>query len=322
MALANMAVFNSFMHSSATETIGQQVELFNVATNGAITLRSGTNEGDFDFDTMFKQISGLVGNRNAYGAGALTPVDLEQLQNASVKIGGQTKVVRFEPQQFDWIDANPEEAGTAFGVQVAKGMMEYMLNSAIGAASSAVSGVAALLHDGTAGVASLISLNKGASKFGDRSSDISAWVMHSKSLHDIYEGSLTNTARLFEFGNVKVMDDGFGRPLIMTDSPNLLLVDGGGVGTDWYYQLGVVSGGILLEDNQKYRAYDDQKIDVENVQHTMKAEFDFNLGLKGYTWDTAAGGKSPNDAAIKTQTNWDQTATDTKDTALVRVTTL
>jgi len=322
MALSNMAVFNSFMYDSATETIKQQVDIFNSATRGAISLTSGQNVGDYDFDTMFKQISGLVGNRDAYGSGALTPVDLEQLQRASVKVAGQTKLVRYEPQQFDWIDRNAEEAGVAFGVQVAQGMMQYMLNSALAAAGAAVSGVAALNHDGTAAVATLGSLNTGASKFGDRAGDIVAWVMHSKSLHDIYGNALTNSERLFDFGGVRVIQDGFGRPLIMTDSPALFLVDGGGGGIDWYYQLGVVAGGILLEDNQTYRAYADQDIAQENVQNTMKAEFDFNLGLKGYTWDTTNGGKSPDDATIATQTNWDQTATDVKDTALVRITTL
>ena len=44
--------------------------------------------------------------------------------------------------------------------------------------------------------------------------------------------------------------------------------------------------------------------------------------MKGYTWDKANGGKSPNDAALALSTNWDRTATSHKDTAGVKVTTL
>lgn len=316
MALSDMQVFNQYAYLSATETITQQVELFNQATNGALVLQAASNQGDFSFEAMFKQISGLVVNRNAYGSGSLTPVDLEQLQNASVKVGGQTKVVRFEPQQFDWIQRNQEEAGTAYGEQVAAGMMQYYLNTAIGSLVAAFTGqAAAVVTDESAnGTASLGYLNKGASKFGDRAGNLAAWIMHSKSLHDIYGNALANSERLFQFGNVQVVSDGFGRPLIMTDSAHL-------VDSTKYRQLGLVAGACMVEDNGDMRTYDDVKIDQENVQHTMKSEFSFNVGLKGYTWDTTNGGKSPNDAALATSTNWDKTSTDIKDTAGVMVIT-
>lgn len=316
MALSDMQVFNQYAYLSATETIGQQVELFNVATNGALVLQSASNQGDFSFEAMFKQISGLVGNRNAYGSGDLTAVDLEQLQNASVKVGGQTKLVRYEPQAFDWIQRNQEEAGVAYGEQVAAGMMQYYLNTAIGSLVAAFTGqAAAVVVDKSAdGTASLGFLNDGAAKFGDRAGSLAAWVMHSKSLHDIYGNALANSERLFDFGNVRVVSDGFGRPLIMTDSTHL-------IDSAKYRQIGLVSGACMIEDNGDMRTYNEQKISVENVQHTMKSEFSFNVGLKGYTWDTANGGKSPDDTKLATSTNWDKSATEIKDTAGVMVIT-
>lgn len=319
MALTDMSVFNSFMYSAATETIQQQVDLFNAATNGAIVLRSGDAVGDFDFEAMFKQISGLVGNRDAYGSGAKTPVNLQHLQHASVKVGGQTEVVQFEPQQFKWIQRNPEEAGIAFGEQAAQGIFQYMLNSGLASAVAAIGNVAGLNFDGTASTATFKSLNKGAALFGDRASRVNVWVLHSKSWHDLADNALTNTERLFTFGDVQVMTDGMGRPLIMTDSPALFFDNGG---TDNYRQLGLTTGGIVLEDNQNYEVHMDIDIKQENTQRTMKGEFDFNIGLKGYTWDTASGGKSPTDAELATGTNWDQVVTDAKDTAGVMVTTL
>lgn len=320
MAITDMVVFNQYMQTTATEVIGQQVELFNTATRGAITLRSFDPDGDFNSETMFKQVADLVKNRNMYGQGDLTPVDLQQLEEISVKIAGGTDAVRYQPAQFDWINMNVEAAGIAFGEQVAKGVLQYMLNSAISATVGAISNVGATLtFTATAGEkASLENLNSGSALFGDRAPSIAAWVMHSKSLHDLYGAALTNTERLFEFGNVQVMSDGFGRPLIMTDSPALINAT---PDPDKYYQLGLVNGGIVLEDNGDYRAYQDQNVLRENVEEFLKAEFSFNLGLKGYQWDTAAGGKSPNDTAIGTGTNWDKVATDIKDTAGVLVVT-
>lgn len=322
MAVTNMQIFNSFAYDGASETIKQQVGLFNEASSGAITLTSGNNVGDYDFDTLFGAVANIVVNRDATSNGTLTPVDLEQLQEASVKVGGGTALLRVTDTQFKWIQQDPEQAGMAFGVQVAQGMLAYMLNSAIAAFVAATGAQSDLIYDGTAGKATLESLNNGAAKFGDRSADIVAWVMHSKSLHDIFGAALANSQRLFEFGTVRIMDDGFGRPLIMTDSPNLIDVDGGGVGINHYYQLGLVQGAMLLEDNGTYEVYDDKDISKVNVERTMKAEFDFNLGLKGYTWDIANGGRSPSDADLSTAANWDKVATDIKDLAGVRVTTL
>lgn len=319
MALANMKVFNDYMYTSATETIQQQIELFNAATRGAIVLRNDDPDGDFDYETFFQSISGIVTNRDAYTQSDLTPVDLAMGEMISVKIGGGTKAVRYQPQQFDWINRNQEEAGMVFGEQVAAGIMQYMLNSGISAAVGAIGANTTLVHTATAGTkANLTSLNAGARLFGDRASRIAAWVMHSKSLHDLYDQSLTNANRLFTFGDIQVFDDGFGRPLVMTDSPALVNTT---PTPDTYTQLGLVPGAILVEDNRDYRAYADENMLKANTEHYLKAEFSFNLGLKGYAWDTASGGKSPNDTAIGTGTNWDKYATDNKDTMGVMVVT-
>jgi len=322
MGTANMQIFNSFAYSAATEVIGQQVDLFNGASNGTITLSAGSNIGDYDYDTLFGSIANIVINRDSGATGDLTAVDLEQLQEASVKVGGGTALMRVTPTQFKWIQEDPEQAGMAFGEQVAVGIMQYMLNSAIASYVAATSAVTDLVHVATSGKASLRALNAGAGKFGDRSSAIAAWVMHSTSKTDIIDANLQNAERLFEFGSVSIVADSAGRPLIVTDSPSLVVVDAVSAGVHHYHQLGLVRGAILLEDNGNYEVYHDQAIDKVNVERTMKAEFDFNLGMKGYTWDVANGGRSPNDAALATATNWDRVATDVKDTAGVLVTTL
>ena len=322
MALTNFSVFSEYMYNSATETIAQQVELFNTASRNTITLRSGSSDGDYSYDTMFAQVANMVSNRNAYGTGTFSPVALEQLQTASVKIGGRTELMEFSPSDFDWINQDPEQAGTAFGEQVAKGLLQYMLNSALAATSAALSGVAALDYDGTAAVASLNSLQSAAGLFGDRASAVAAWIMHSKSKTDIIGAAITNANDLFEFGTVRITTDAEGRPLIVTDSPALIDIDAGGAGIHHYHQLGLVTGAIMLQDNQNYRLHENSDVTAENTKYFMKAEFDFNLGIKGFTWDTVTGVKSPSDAQLATQTNWDQTATEVKDLCGVRSTTL
>ncbi len=316
--LNDFVVFNDFAQRAFTEVEAQETNLWNAATNNALMLASGSNIGDYMEESSYSLISDLVGNRNAYSTAGLTAVDLAQLLNVSVKVGGGTKPVEYTGTSFDWTQRPAAEAGTVFGTQVAQGAMQYKINTAIAALVGAISN-ADVTFDGTSTVASLEHLNSGAGKFGDRQASIAAWIMHSKSVTDIYAGSLANSNRLFVIGNVRVVDDGFGRPIIMTDSDALHFDNGG---TENYHQLGLVSGASLTEDNGDMRTYQETQVLFDNAKQIVKSEFSFNQGLKGYTWDKANGGKSPDDAALALTANWDRTATSLKDTAGVKVTTL
>lgn len=317
MALANMKVFNDFLYSSMTETIDQQVRLFNAASGGTLLLQSGRNVGDINQEASFELISGLMRRRNANGSGTLTPVDLSQLQRNTIKVAGGTVPVRWEPQQFDWIQRNQEEAGTVIGVQVAEGLFQDHLNSAVTALVTAIGQKAALVHDGTAGTATISALVNGAAKFGDRATSLRAWLVHSKAMHDLFLASTSNAERLFEFGTVNISQDGFGRRFIMTDSPALVTPSS----VDTYHTVGLVEGGAIVEDNGDFNSETEVITGGENIVRQWQAEYTFNLGLKGYSWNFTNGGASPTDAAIGTAANWDQVATSDKDTAGVLVNT-
>tara|TARA_R110000851_G_C13022744_1_gene560344 strand:- start:263 stop:1222 length:960 start_codon:yes stop_codon:yes gene_type:complete len=316
--LNDFVVFNDFAQRAFTEEMDQQVQLWNGATRNALMLTSASNIGDFMEESSYSLIADLVGNRNSYGTGAVSSVDLAQLLNVSVKVGGGSKPVQYTGTSFDWTQRPASEAGTVFGTQVASGAMQYKINTIIAALVAAISN-ADVTYDGTATTASLESLNLGSGKMGDRQSQLAAWIMHSKSVTDIYGASLANSNRLFVIDNVQVMDDGFGRPLIMTDSDALHFDN---AGTENYHQLGLVAGAGMIEDNGDMRTYNETKVELENAKQIVKAEFSFNTGIKGYTWDKANGGKSPDDAALALSTNWDRTATSRKDTAGVKVTSL
>lgn len=320
MALSALTVYNKFAYLTMQETLQQQVGLFNAATKGGLVLRTASNLGDFSDETMWKRVTGLVRRRNSYGSGAVAEKELQMLNNTTVKVAAGTPPVRIDPGQFKWILKNPEEAGVLLGRQLAEDTMQDELNIAIGVYVAAIGQVAGLVSANTGAVNNLSNLVKGAALFGDRSQDIKCWLMHSKVRFDIYQEALANTAKLFSFGNIRVEEDGFGRPMIITDSPNLLTVDGVGAGIDKYYSLGLTTGAVTVELNDDFTSNVETKNGDENLIRTWQAEWSYNLGLKGFTWDKTNGGKSPTTAALLTATNWDKTATGNKDCAGVMVT--
>ena len=319
MSLSNFDIFNKWTQLTATETVDQQVALWNGATRNALTLVSAMdNAGDFAEKSSYALMAGLYGNRDPSSTAALASTPLATLKAAAVKVGMGSLPMEYTGSAFDWTKRDPREAGIAFGEQVGAAKFQYMLNSALAAIVGAITNVGATaVHDGTAAVASLPALNQGARLFGDRATALATWIMHSKSLHDIYDDSLTNTGRLFTFETIQVIQDGFGRILIMTDSPALFFDN---AGTDNYYQIGLVPNAVMMEDNGDSRVYTETQTEFQNAKQLMKEEASFNLGLKGYTWNTAVN--QPNDAAIALGTNWTQSATSLKDTAGVIVQTL
>lgn len=318
MALSDMQIFEEYAYGAATETITQQVDLFNAASRGAITLVPANNEGDYSSETFWKNIPGLIRRRDAYGTGPVAEVALEQDATTSVKVAGGTPPITFTPAQMTWIQKSPEEAGVVIGEQLGVGMTADYINSAIRVGQAAITN----LGDAATVTATDANIARGglvdaSAKFGDRSSSIAVWVMHSKVMHDLYAENVTNTNRLFDIGAVNLMEDGFGRLLLMTDAPDL--VTAGSPNT--YATLGLTEGAISIEDNGDLFANVETSNGGENIIRSMQSEYTFNAKVKGFAWDKANGGASPNDAALATGSNWDQVATSVKDTAGVALLT-
>jgi hypothetical protein len=272
-------------------------------------------QGDKNELAAFESIASLVGNRDPSATGANAEHALAELLKIDIKVGWGIPNISYTNASFDWTQRDPSQAGTLFGEEVAKGAMAYMLNSALTSYVASVDS-ADVTYDGTAAVATLESLNLGAGKFGDRSSAIVCWVMHSKSQTDIFGQALANSNDLFNFGTVRVIQDGHGRPLVITDSESLHFDNGG---TENYYQCGIVAGGVSVQEQGDYRNYTVTDIAPINPKELLTATGSFGLGIKGYTFNPAI--VQPDDADLALITNWVRVG-GFKDGAGVRVVTL
>lgn len=306
--------FNSQVYTSASELVDQQVELFNAASGGALVLSpSSSNVGDFAMKASFKALANLVRRRDvANGNNDVAATRLQQLKDVAVKVASGTAPIVFERAQYNWLKQNPALAAGTIGTQLASAMIQDQLNTAVRGLSASVGAQANLVHDvsatASADTATFASLTAAAGKFGDRSMDIIAWVLHSKVMTDLYLNAISNSERLFQYGTVSVMRDPFGRVFVVTDSPAL-------VTADKYTTLGLVEQAALVEPNNDFDAVLVDATGKENIQTTYQAEWSYNIGLRGYAWDTQAGGSNPNDTAIGTGANWKKIATSHKDTA-------
>lgn len=325
MALSDLSVYSEYAYTSMTEVLRQQIDLFNAASDGVIILGTDAVQGDYSDKVLWAKISGLVRRRDAYGTGTVSEKVMTDLVDTMVKIAAGTPPVRLDPGQFKWIQKNPEEAGVVLGQQLAKDFLADMLNTALGAGyaalgqiSSVVTGinVTSAIAVASTNLLSLDALNTAQSKFGDASSSILAWVMHSKPIFDLYAKNIANAGVLFNYGNVNVSRDPFGKLFIITDSPSLFYLDTvPNPDANVYPILGLTSGALTVTQNNDFTANESTLNGNENITRTYQAEWSYNLGVKGFKWDKTNGSKSPTDAALFTATNWDRYATSDKDLA-------
>jgi len=278
------------------------------------------------------------------------------LTDTMVKIAAGTPPVNIPPSQFRWIQQNPEEGGAIIGQQLAVDTLADMLNTSLMAGVAAMSGEPENIYDNSGNGAGTLThpiFNSAQALYGDSYQDILAWVMHSKPLFDIYTDAMTNAHFLFSFGTVGVREDGFGRVFIISDSPSLVSrTDAMTAGTEdpsgtviptqsWvplespdylgqdlpspgnpayvYASLGLTANAIRIDQNSDFDDNVSTLNGDENIMRTYQAEWSYNLGIKGFSWDRTNGAHAPNDAALAASTNWDRYATSHKSLAGVLI---
>lgn len=303
MALSDLQVFEDYVYDTYQPLLDYNFSLFNQATQGGLVLTSSAMLGDFSTEALWNRISGLVVDRDPYTDAAQTSKQLAMSLGSKVKVAKGMPPIDITPSYMSWIQKDPEEAGAVVGKQLAEDTIADMLNVAVNAYVAALTNVGAtVVHDGTAATATLGGLLSGAALFGDKSDSIACWMMHSKTAFDIYGQALANSANLFTFGNIKVMQDGFGRPFIVTDTPGLVYTIAGPATR--YHVLGLTPGAVVIGQQDDYLSNIETSNGRTNIRRTMQAEWSYEVGLKGYSWNKVAGGHAPNLAALSTGTNW------------------
>lgn len=315
MALTNMKVFNEQVQSTAIEMLDQEVNKFNAASNGAITLTTEGFMGDYRFQNFFQSLHSAQRRVDRYLTNSdQTSTALAQLQEIGVKIAGGFGPIIWEPAQLNWVQVNPEAAILAISKNLSEAMMKDMLNSGIAAAVAAMENVGStVVYDtNTARDISYNDINASHAKFGDMSQLLVCTVMDGQTYHDLIGQNLTNTAQLFQYGSVTVVDI-LGKRVVVTDAP-ALRESPTTTGND-IKVLSLVRGGITVYEGSDLVTNLETKNGKKRIETTWQADYTFGLALKGYQWDTTSGGKSPTDAEIATGSNWDKIATSIKHTA-------
>jgi hypothetical protein len=313
---SNMKIYQEYMKTRAAETLQQQADAFNAAVNNAIILSTAEKAGDYEYESFFKSISGLVSRRDTTSVSAATKLSMEQAEFARVKLNRKIGPVDMARDAFRKAFARYSEAEFSgiLGGQVAVAQQLDMLNSVLLATRAALvtaSSGAMMYTVPSSGTITTTSLVDALAKMGDRSDRVVAWVMHSKVYFNLVKEQITQKIDGVSNFNVQTGTPiTLNRPVIVTDSASLTA----GSPLD-YYTLGLVSNAAMAEVTETNDIVVDDVTGLENLITRMQGEFAYNVGVKGFRYDVENGGANPNATALGTGTNWDKVATDNKSLA-------
>ena len=316
--LANFRIYDDQVRSCYVETLMQNTALFNAASGGAIVLRTRRLPGQYEYGSFFQNVSSLIVRRDPASVASVTDTELTMGEQVAVKLNRRIGPVANTLDSFRKAGMAADDRALSFliGTQVAKAQAVDMVNAGLTAAGAALDNVAALKHDATDGTIATSDLVTGLWKMGDMSSNVVAWVMHSKVYSDLIQEQITaNVTGIASVAVANGTPTTLNKPVLVVDDASLFLDDAGGVGVDHYRTLGLVNGGVTLEETEEEIIHTELVTGLANLAVRLQGEYAYNVGLRGLAWDVTNGGSNPTLAALGTGSNWDSVYASTKDLA-------
>lgn len=315
---ANLQQYQSQVRTGVFEKVYQNFGAYNDATNGAIQFLVDRVEGDYRREEFFPKISGAIRHRSINSQSAVTPLIVSSNQKTSVKVSKAWGPLDWQRDEFERALLQPaqDDYQTVYrmlGQQMGEDMSVEIFNTAIGAVASAlVTNASNFYTVGSSGPITTSSLFSGMRLLGDHQADIKLWVMPGKLYADLASSQASIAAEnLVAYTYFQGIPATMNKPVIIADVPGLEVTSGSPVVTDQYC-LGLTTGALTIRSQGNEFMAIEPVLGNQNVQWRTQGEYDYTLGLKGFTWDETNGGTNPTATALSTGTNWDIVAASAK----------
>ena len=301
------------------EGVGQNIDVFNANSAGTMRFVQRNLPGDYEKTRFWDRLTSLVSHRDDTSTSSVSSTAMTQSDDISVKTKRRIGPVENTIDSLRSVASDEEEFSFIFGELTGEESAQNYVNTAILVAVTALVNTSANYKDDAGAASNTLNherLNDLLSLAGDARGSIRALVMHSKAFNDLVGNNISSSGDQVEFATIYQGNPGtFQRPVVVTDSSELVNTDGVSSGTDSYYTLGLTEDAVEVAESDELEIYDEVITGNENVTLRVQGENAITLGLKGYTWDETNGGRNPADDTLGTGTNWDTIHSQKKDRA-------
>ena len=303
----DLVIDNELVRLGIVETIEQNIDGFNAASNGTITLGSMALENDFADESFIKALTSaqLVKRRDYTATGAVTPDKLVEDAVNTVKLSRRYGPFSTTYDAWNRSNRTVETFSLAIGKQLGVAIAADMLNSVLTAGIGGITATQAAIGDGTA-VFDYSNIVNGLASMGDKAGRVGMLVMHSNTYFSVVDKGLSMNA-LENVGGMTIREGGaysLGLPVLVTDSPALDNGDG------TYNVLGLTDNALrAIESDETIMKAQDVLLN-ENLERVIQGEGSYNVGVKGCKFNTTMA--NPDDADLGTTANWTYLFADVK----------
>lgn len=315
---SDFQIFDRQFHGAFIETSQQRAQELLQGGPGAFTFRPRNHRGNLLEESLFLDQGGIVSRRDPTTDGSATATKLSQDKDVKVKldrrVGPMEQMIdSFQKTEVEGQEAAMAQLGRVVGAQAAQDGFEDMVNRAIGAAVSALENEGSNdLNEGSTGTMETKFLARVLKKMGDQSQRVIAWVMHPNAFFDLLEDQIVNgptTDNVAGFAVAEGSPVTLGRPVIVTESSELVETDGVSSGTDEHRTLGLTEDALRIFESQDRIVHNEVVGGDDNLKIRFQAEYAWTLGFRGFKW---SGGTNPTNSAVATGSNWTSWASDSK----------
>lgn len=332
---SNFIINNPFTYTGYTEMLRQFSDAFNAQSAGAITLTSSNKRGEVETETFFQNISGLIQRRDPASVADVEDKNVPMAELNMIKLDRRVGPVAQTYDSFRKIGvvgSTPDshnESGIdlldfIIGQQTAKGVQVEMINTIMKALVTSLRKTAGVKYTDVTSKLKTVPMVRGLAKMGDAAgNNVRVWVMHSKTFYDLVEDQVTaNIDGVTSFAMANASPITLNRPVLIIDSPSLVIPNGGGAGVPSYITLGLGGGAAMVEDTEDMMLATQMITGKDNLAVRIQGEYSYNIGIRGFSYNVSSGGVNPNDTAVGTAANWGQKYEDIKDLGGIAIETL
>ena len=312
---SDLVIDNELIRLGIVETLEQNVDGFNAASMGTITLGSMAIENDFADESFIKALaaSDLVQHRDYTAATAITPVKLVEDAVNSVKLSRRYGPFSTTYDAWNRSNRSVETFSLAIGQQLGVAITADMLNTSLVAAVGALEATQTTIHgDGTV-LFDYSNIVTGLAGLGDKAGSVEMLVMHSNTYFSMVDKGLSMNA-LENVGGMTIREGGaysLGLPVLVTDSA-ALISDAAGVGSagDSYMVLGLTAGALSAIESDETIMKAQDSLGGDNLERIIQGEGSYNVGVKGCKFDNTKA--NPIDSVLGATANWTYLFSDVK----------
>ena len=309
----NFVIYDEEFHTGAVETLERATIDLNASAGGTMSFVTENMKGEFLKESFFKDIDGLVRDRDPNDITDSAADDLTMGEEVGVKIHKSIHVEK-TLNAFAGIGSSPEELSFVVGQIQGKRMSVDYLDTGIASVAAVLQSNANVIYDATATsnrkTISPVNLNRMKKRLGDQSQRIRALVMDSTMFHDLVEenieAGLTDVAGVVVYGGMPATT---GLPVIVTDSEYLQDPDPAGDGTEpaEHYILALTEGAVTLYEAEDRNVLSEVVGGKKNLIGRIQTEYALMPTVSGAAY---TGSQHPTTADLADSANWNYVVQD------------